>query len=111
MSKGGSTPDGRKVKGTIHWAGALSFEVELRLYDRLFNIENPADIPDEEFENAVNPSSLVVLKGCLAQESLKQAKVADTFQFMRQGYFCLDRDSTPDKLIFNRTVALNSSWK
>ncbi|HOD02710.1 MAG TPA: glutamine--tRNA ligase/YqeY domain fusion protein [Clostridiales bacterium] len=111
LSKGGSTPDGRKVKGTIHWAGALSFEVELRLYDRLFNIENPADIPDEEFENAVNPSSLVVLKGCLAQESLKQAKVADTFQFMRQGYFCLDRDSTPDKLIFNRTVALNSSWK
>ncbi len=111
LSKGGSTPDGRKVKGTIHWAGAKSFEVELRLYDRLFNIENPADIPDEEFKNAVNPNSFVVLKGCLAQESLKQARVADTFQFMRQGYFCVDSDSKPDKLIFNRTVALNSSWK
>ena len=110
-TKGGNAPDGRKVKGTIHWAGPKAFKAEVRLYDRLFNVEDPAGVPDEEFVNAINPESLVVLKDCLIEESLKDAKSLDSFQFMRNGYFCVDKDSTLDKPIFNRTVQLNSSWK
>lgn len=110
-TKGGSSPDGRKVKGTVHWAGDDAFEVELRLYERLFNAENPAELPDGEFENAVNPNSLIIMKGCLAQGNLKGASPGDVFQFMRQGYFCADKDFTYEKPVFNRTVSLNSSWK
>lgn len=110
-TKGGNAPDGRKVKGTIHWAGPKAFKAEVRLYDRLFNVEDPAGVPDDEFVNAINPESLVVLKDCLIEESLKDAKSLDSFQFMRNGYFCVDKDSTPEAPIFNRTVQLNSSWK
>ncbi len=110
-TKGGNAPDGRKVKGTIHWAGPKAFKAEVRLYDRLFNVEDPAGVPDDEFVNAINPESLVVLKDCLIEESLKDAKALDSFQFMRNGYFCVDKDSTPEAPIFNRTVQLNSSWK
>jgi len=110
-TKGGNAPDGRKVKGTIHWAGPKAFKAEVRLYDRLFNVEDPAGVPDDEFVNAINPESLVVLKDCLIEESLKDAKALDSFQFMRNGYFCVDNDSTPEAPIFNRTVQLNSSWK
>ncbi len=110
-TRGGSSPDGRKVRGTIHWAGQDAVEVELRLYDRLFEIENPAELSDEEFESAVNPNSLVTINGCLAEGNLKDAAVGDVFQFMRQGYYAVDKDSRPEKLIFNRTVSLNSSWK
>ena len=109
-TKGGNAPDGRKVKGTIHWAGPKAFKAEVRLYDRLFNVEDPAGVPDDEFVNAINPESLVVLKDCLIEEGLKDAKYLDSFQFMRNGYFCVDKDSTPEKMIFNRTVQLNSSW-
>lgn len=110
-SKGGNSPDGRKVKGTIQWAGPNAFKAEVRLYDRLFNVEDPAGVPDDEFVDAINPESLVVLKDCLIEESVKNAKVLDTFQFMRNGYFCVDKDSTTENPIFNRTVQLNSSWK
>ena len=110
-TKGGNAPDGRKVKGTIQWVGIKAFEAEIRLYDRLFTVEDPASVPDEEFASVINPDSLKVLKGCLIEENLKDAKPLDTFQFMRNGYFCVDKDSTPEHPVFNRTVALNSSWK
>ena len=110
-TKGGNAPDGRKVKGTIHWAGPKAFKAEVRLYDRLFNVEDPAGVPDDEFVDAINPESLVVLKDCLIEESIKDAKAQDAFQFMRNGYFCVDKDSTDENPIFNRTVQLNSSWK
>ena len=110
-TKGGNAPDGRKVKGTIHWAGPKAFKAEVRLYDRLFNVEDPAGVPDEEFESVINPDSLIVLKDCLIEESIRDAKYLDSFQFMRNGYFCVDKDSTPENPIFNRTVQLNSSWK
>ncbi|MGN1315777.1 MAG: glutamine--tRNA ligase/YqeY domain fusion protein [Acutalibacteraceae bacterium] len=110
-TKGGNAPDGRKVKGTIHWAGPKAFKAEVRLYDRLFNVEDPASVPDDEFVDAINPESLVVLKGCLVEEGIKDAKNLDSFQFMRNGYFCVDKDSTAENPIFNRTVQLNSSWK
>ena len=110
-TKGGNAPDGRKVKGTIHWAGPKAFKAEVRLYDRLFNVEDPAGVPDEEFESVINPDSLIVLKDCLIEESIRDAKYLDSFQFMRNGYFCVDKDSRPENPIFNRTVQLNSSWK
>ena len=110
-TKGGNAPDGRKVKGTIHWAGPKAFKAEVRLYDRLFNVEDPAGVPDDEFVNAINPDSLIVVKDCLIEEGIKDAKILDSFQFMRNGYFCVDKDSTDEAPIFNRTVELNSSWK
>lgn len=109
-SKGGNSPDGRKVKGTLHWVSAAdSVKAEVRLYDRLFRSENPADT--EAFEENINPDSLVTLTDCRLEGSLKGAKAGDTFQFMRQGYFCVDPDSTSEHPVFNRTVALNSSWE
>ena len=110
-SKGGETADGRKVKGTLHWVSAAdSVKCEVRLYDRLFNVENPAGESPEAYLDNINPDSLQVLDGCLIEGSLADSKAGDTFQFMRQGYFCVDKDSTAEKLVFNRTVALNSSW-
>ena len=107
-SKGGNSPDGRKVRGTLHWVSAADcVRAEVRLYDRLFNVEDPGD----DYEAHFNPDSLVVLQDCALEGSLRDVKPGDTFQFMRQGYFCADKDSTPDHIIMNRTVALNSSWK
>ena len=107
-SKGGNSPDGRKVKGTLHWVSAADcVKAEVRLYDRLFNVEDPGD----DYEAHFNPESLVVLEDCLLEGSLRDVKPGDAFQFMRQGYFCADKDSTPEKIVMNRTVALNSSWK
>ena len=111
-SKGGNSPDGRKVKGTLHWvseSGSVPFEA--RLYDRLFNAENPSDESKGSFKDNLNPESLTVLTGCRLESGVSGLKPGDTFQFMRQGYFCVDTSSTPDALIFNRTVQLNSSWK
>lgn len=109
-SKGGNSPDGRKVKGTLHWVSAADcVEAEVRLYDRLFRTENPADT--ESFEENINPDSLITLTDCRLEGSLRDAKEGDAFQFMRQGYFCVDPDSTPEHPVFNRTVALNSSWE
>ena len=111
-SRGGNSPDGRKVKGTLHWVSeADSFKAEVRLYDRLFNKENPSDESAGAFTENLNPDSLVVLNNCLIEGGLKDGlKAGDTFQFMRQGYFCVDITSTEDKVVFNRTVQLNSSW-
>ncbi len=107
-TKGGNAPDGRKVKGTLHWVSAADcVPAEVRLYDRLFNVEDPGD----DYEAHFNPESLVVLENCMLEGSLRSIKTGDTFQFMRQGYFCADKDSTPGHIVLNRTVALNSSWK
>jgi len=111
-SRGGNSPDGRKVKSTIHWVSvphALSAEV--RLYDRLFTKPDPYDFPEggDLFDN-LNPNSLEVVGDAKLEPSLATAKVEDRFQFERVGYFCLDPDSTPGSLIFNRTLPLKDSW-
>ena len=108
-SKGGNSPDGRKVKGTLHWVSeADSFKAQVNIYDRLFKSEKPGST--ENLADDLNPDSLTVLNDCLIEGSLKDAKPGDVFQFMRQGYFCIDKDSTPDNVIINRTVDLKSSW-
>ena len=110
-SKGGESPDGRKVKGTLHWVSAADcVDAEIRLYDRLFNAENPSDETNGDFTSNLNPDSLVVRTGCKLEGGLRNIKEGDVFQFMRQGYFCVDKDSTPDNIVLNRTVQLNSSW-
>ena len=110
-TRGGDSPDGRKVKGTIHWAGPDFVPAQVRLYSNLFTVEDPAGLSDEEFEGALNPDSLTVLSGALVEPALRDAKPGDAFQFIRDGYFCADPDSTPEKPVFNRTVQLNSSYK
>ena len=111
LSKGGNSPDGRKVRGTVHWVSAGDcFEAEIRNYDRLFKAENPSDESQGDFEQNLNEESLQIIKGCLLEGSLKGIQPLDTFQFMRQGYYCVDKNSTPDHPVINRTVQLNSSW-
>ena len=111
QSKGGATPDGRKVRGTIHWVSAAhSADATVRLYDRLFNAENPSDESEGDFKSNLNPNSLEELTGCKIEADLATAPEGKPFQFMRQGYFCKDKDSTPARLVFNRTVALKDSW-
>ena len=110
-TRGGDSPDGRKVKGTIHWAGPDFAKAEVRLYSNLFTVEDPAGVSDEEFESVLNPESLVVIADALVEPALRNAKAGDAFQFIRDGYFCADSDSTPDHPVFNRTVQLNSSYK
>ena len=110
-SKGGESPDGRKVKGTIHWVSRDDcFKATVNMYDRLFNVPNPSDETNGDFKQNLNPESLVVLKDCVIEGSLENAKAGDVFQFMRKGYFCVDKNSEKDNKIFNLTVALNSSW-
>ncbi|MGM0633308.1 MAG: glutamine--tRNA ligase/YqeY domain fusion protein [Pseudomonadota bacterium] len=108
----GRNPEGRKVKGVIHWVPAsTAVPATVRLYDRLFNHENPADRKVEDFRDCLNPDSLRVLKGCLVEPSLKGMTPGEHFQFEREGYFCTDsRDSRPDGLVFNRAVSLRDSW-
>ena len=107
-TKGGSAPDGRKVKATLHWVAAEhSLPVEVRLYDHLFKVEDPSI---GELEDILNPDSLEVLTESRVELNLKDAKPGDKFQFERQGYFCVDPDSTPDRLVFNRTAALRDTW-
>lgn len=111
-SKGGESPDGRKVRGTIHWVSREdSFRATVNMYDRLFNVPNPSDETAGDFKQNLNPDSLKVIKNCLIEGSIKSAKPGDVFQFMRQGYFCVDKASDYNKMVFNLTVALNSSWK
>lgn len=111
-SKGGESPDGRKVRGTIHWVSKEdSFKATVKMYDRLFNVPNPSDESAGDFKQNLNPDSLKVIDNCLIEGSLEDAKPGDVFQFMRQGYFCVDKESETDAKIFNLTVALNSSWK
>lgn len=110
-TRGGSAPDGRKVKGTLHWVSeAHSIPVEVRLYDRLANVQLPGT-GGHDFLTQMNPKSLEVLTECRAESSLGRALPEMKFQFERQGYFCVDRrDSLPGKPIFNRTVTLRDSW-
>lgn len=110
-TRGGNTPDGRKVRGTIHWVNARDcIDAEVRLYDNLFTVPEP-EAEEGEFTDYINPESLVVLKGCKLEKVLATAEKEDRFQFMRQGYFCVDNDSTKDNIIFNRSVSLKDSFK
>ncbi|MES2820053.1 MAG: glutamine--tRNA ligase, partial [Pseudomonadota bacterium] len=113
MSGDGSSSDGRRVKGVIHWVPAAeSIECEVRLYDRLFRSPSPEKAEEgATFLDNINPDSLTVLRGCRAEPSLAQAQPEDRFQFEREGYFCADlKDSQPGKPVFNRTVTLRDSW-
>ena len=110
-TRGGDTPDGRKVRGTIHWVDAENYvEAEVRLYDNLFTDPEP-DTGDKNFLDYINPESLVILKNCKAEKSLENADGTQRYQFMRSGYFCADKDSTKDALIFNRSVSLKDGYK
>lgn len=110
LTKSGMPESARKVKGTIHWVSTQgSFDAEVRLYDRLFMVENPAD-DGRDIVELLNPESLKILKGCKVESYLKDAKPGDKFQFQRTGYFCVDPDTTSDNLVFNRTVSLKDSW-
>lgn len=110
-TKGGNAPDGRKVKSTIHWVSAKhAVKSEVRLYDRLFNDENPDGHKDIDFKEFLNPDSLKILSDCYVEPFVKSGKPLDHFQFERLGYFNLDYDSTPEKPVFNLTVQLRDSW-
>jgi glutaminyl-tRNA synthetase len=109
-SRGGNAPDGRVVKGTIHWVSAgHAVPVEVRLYDRLFSVEVP-DAEEGDFRSHLNPDSLEVLSGCRVEPSVASASPGDRFQFERQGYFFVDQDAKPGALVFNRTVTLRDTW-
>ena len=113
-TRGGSAPDGRKVKGTIHWVSADdALKSELRLYDHLFDKPDPNEVDQEgdDYKSNLNPESLVTLSNCRVEPSLANANAGDVYQFERQGYFCVDTlDSKPESLVFNRTVSLRDSW-
>ena len=112
LSKGGKSPDGRKVKGTLHWVSAKhSLDVEVRLYDRLFTDESPDGHKEKNFIDYINPDSLTVLNNCKAEPFIKNTKAGNRFQFERKGYFCTDKDTSEHKIVINRTVTLRDSWK
>jgi glutaminyl-tRNA synthetase len=111
-TKGGNSPDGRKVKATLHWVSVpKAVKAEVRLYDRLFNDPDPAGHKDKDFLEFLNKDSLRVLGECYIEPFVKNARPLDNFQFERLGYFNVDPDSTTDKLVFNRTVSLKDSSK
>ncbi len=111
-TRGGWSEDGRKVRGTSHWVSAShALRAEVRLYDHLFRVPSPAE--EEDIVNNINPESLTVLDGCLTEPGLADAKPGDTYQFLRQGYFCIDTDSEAgekNRLVFNRTATLRDTW-
>jgi glutaminyl-tRNA synthetase len=109
---GGTSSDGRKVRGTSHWVSADdAVDAEVRLYDHLFSTDDPDDVADGgDFKDNLNPESLVVLNSCKLEKSLGNSKPGERFQFLRQGYFCVDPDSAPGAPVFNRTVALRDTW-
>ncbi len=111
-TRGGDAPDGRKVKSTLHWVCAThTLSAQVRLYDHLFTKENPEDVDeDADFTSNLNPNSLQVLDNCCVEPSLADAEPLSRCQFERLGYFCIDPDSTPSRLIFNRTVTLRDTW-
>jgi len=112
QTRGGHAPDGRKVKATLHWVSARhALEAEVRLYDRLFTTENPNDAPEsQDFRANLNPESLKIVPDARLEPSLASARPGDRLQFERLGYFCTDPDSSPDRLVFNRTVTLRDRW-
>jgi glutaminyl-tRNA synthetase len=110
-SRGGNSPDGRKVKSTIHWVSVPhAIEAEVRLYDRLFTVEDPAGDKERDFKEFLNPESLVVMPKCFVEPSVKGAAQLSHFQFERLGYFNVDPDSNTEKMVFNRTVLLKDAW-
>ncbi|NQT95205.1 MAG: glutamine--tRNA ligase/YqeY domain fusion protein [Candidatus Omnitrophica bacterium] len=112
-TRGGDAPDGRKVKATLHWVSAKhAFATEVRLYDHLFTNRNPNETEEgKDYKSNLDPDSLKTLDNCYLEPSLKDAKPGENYQFERQGYFCLDKkDSTEEKLVFNRTVTLRDTW-
>ena len=111
-TRGGNAPDGRKVKSTIHWISAAhAIDAEVRLYENLFSKPDPNDVAEgQDFTTNLNPNSLEIVSHAKLEPSLKSAKSGDRFQFERLGYFCVDPDTTPEKLVFNRTVALKDTW-
>jgi len=111
-TKGGWSDDGRRVKGTLHWVSIPhAIDAEIRQYEHLFNVENPNKSKDgESFTDNLNPNSLKIVKGCKLEPSLKNAKMGDHFQFLRNGYYCMDKNATSDNLIFNRTATLRDTW-
>jgi glutaminyl-tRNA synthetase len=111
-TRGGNTPDGRKVKSTIHWVSAASaVDAEVRLYDNLFTKENPNEVEEgQDFTASLNPNSLEVLSGCKVEPSLRDATPGARYQFERMGYFCVDPDSAPGKPVFDRTIGLRDTW-
>ncbi len=109
-SKSGGDTSGIHVKGTLHWVSvAQAISVEVRLYDRLFKVENPAS-EEGDFKDYINPNSLQVISTAFAEPSLKNIRFSDRCQFLRKGYFCLDKDTSEDKMVFNRTVTLKDTW-
>jgi glutaminyl-tRNA synthetase len=111
-TRGGASPDGRKVKATIHWVSAAhALDAEVRLYDRLFTVPDPHDAEEgREWKSYLNPASLEVLTGCKVEPGIAGAPHLATFQFERLGYFCVDPDTVGGRLVFNRTVPLRDSW-
>ncbi len=111
-TRGGWSADGRKVKGTLHWVSAShAIPAEVRLYDYLFTKENPGDVEEgEDFKSSINLRSLETLDSCLVESSLAETKPDNRYQFLRQGYFCVDPDTTEQRLVFNRTVTLRDTW-
>jgi glutaminyl-tRNA synthetase len=111
-TRGGNTPDGRKVKSTIHWVSAAhAVDAEVRMYDNLFTKENPDEVEEgQDFIANLNPNSLEVLSGCKVEPSLRDAAPGTRYQFERMGYFCVDPASASGKLVFNRTIGLRDTW-
>ncbi len=111
-TRGGDSPDGRKVKATLHWVSASdAVEAEVRLYDQLFTVPNPADVEEgQDFKQFLNPNSLEILTSCFVEAGLRGAPPGTRYQFERQGYFCVDPDSSGERLVFNRTVTLKDTW-
>jgi glutaminyl-tRNA synthetase len=111
-TRGGDSPDGRRVKSTIHWVSAAhAIDAEARLYDNLFTCENPGEVPEgQDFTANLNPNSLEVVRGCKLEPSLRDAAPGARYQFERLGYFCVDLDSKSEGLVFNRTAALRDTW-
>ena len=111
-TRGGSAPDGRRVRATLHWVSAAhALDAEVRLYDNLFTVPNPQDVPeDKTWTDFINPDSLTALTGCKLEPSLADAQVGEPLQFERVGYFVKDRDSTPETPVFNRSVPLRDTW-
>jgi glutaminyl-tRNA synthetase len=111
-TKGGNSPDGRKVKATLHWvAVAQAVKAEIRLYERLFTDPDPAGHKDKDLLEFLNPDSLKILTNCFVEPFVKKGKPLDNFQFERLGYFNIDPDTTTEHMVFNRTVSLKDSYK
>jgi glutaminyl-tRNA synthetase len=111
-TRGGEAPDGRKVKGTLHWVSAAhAVDAEVRLFEHLLTIATVDEMEEgKDFRSYINPSSIEKLTGCKVEPGLAGSAPGTSYQFLRHGYFCVDRDSTEDRLVFNRSVSLRDSW-